>query len=142
LEIEMRERRSSHQYKLAYNSGRRRLRRMEQDGDVLTLVRRVASHRGVAVADILRVTRGNTAVVEARWLAMYLAHVNLGRDQEIVAMLFGRDRTTVAYACHLMEDRRDDSALEAEIGRIITGAARLRSQRRGNLLRRRPRHGA
>jgi chromosomal replication initiation ATPase DnaA len=109
---------------------------------VLALVRRVAVHRGVAVADILRVTRGNAAVVEARWLAMYLAHVNLGRDQDFVATLFGRDRTTVAYACHLMEDRRDDAALEAEIGRIVTGAARPRPPRRGSLLRRRLRRGA
>jgi hypothetical protein len=26
-----------------------------------------------------------------------------------VAVAFGRDRSTVAFACHLNEDRRDDS---------------------------------
>ncbi len=50
---------------------------------------------------------------------MYLVHVALGRPQEVVAELFGRDRTTVAHACQRLEDDRDiDGSVEAEISRI------------------------
>ena len=133
--------RGSHQWRVAYNSGRTRMRRLERDPEVLALVRRLAAQRRVAVTDILRITRGNPAVADARQLGMYLAHVQLGRNQDVVAKLFGRDRTTVAYACHQMEDKRD-AALDAEIARIVTDADPRWSLRSRRLGRRRLRHGA
>jgi chromosomal replication initiation ATPase DnaA len=39
---------------------------------------------------------------------MYLAHVAGGLSMREVGRLFSRDRTTVAHACALVEDRRDD----------------------------------
>jgi chromosomal replication initiation ATPase DnaA len=39
---------------------------------------------------------------------MYLAHVAGGLTLVEVARLFARDRTTVAHACAVVEDRRDD----------------------------------
>jgi chromosomal replication initiation ATPase DnaA len=39
---------------------------------------------------------------------MYLAHVACGLTLTDTGRLFGRDRTTVAHACGVIEDRRDD----------------------------------
>lgn len=41
-------------------------------------------------------------------VAMYLAHTGLGYTMSEVGHLFSRDRTTVAHACQVIEDRRDD----------------------------------
>ncbi|OYR10198.1 putative chromosomal replication initiator DnaA domain protein [Brucella rhizosphaerae] len=35
-----------------------------------------------------------------------------------VAVGFARDRTTVMYACHLVEDRRDDDDFDAVVARL------------------------
>jgi chromosomal replication initiation ATPase DnaA len=43
-----------------------------------------------------------------RQIAMYVTHVILGVSMADVGRGFGRDRTTVVYACHLIEDMRDD----------------------------------
>ena len=44
----------------------------------------------------------------ARQVAMYLAHVGCGLSLTETGRLFERDRTTVAHACGVIEDRRDD----------------------------------
>lgn len=54
----------------------------------------------------------------ARQLAMYLAHTMLGKSLADVGEAFGRDRTTVSYACNLIEDLRDDPAFEAAVTRL------------------------
>jgi chromosomal replication initiation ATPase DnaA len=57
-----------------------------------------------AIADADR----STAAALARNLAMYLAHVAFGMSLARVGSAFARDRTTVSYACKVIEDRRDD----------------------------------
>ena len=57
-------------------------------------------------------SRRAAAVAFARQSAMYLAHVALGLSYSAVGALFRRDRTTAAYACQLVEDRRDDPAID------------------------------
>ncbi len=52
--------------------------------------------------------RGVARIAEARQVAMYLAHVACGLSLTDVGRAFGRDRTTVAHACAVIEDRRDD----------------------------------
>jgi chromosomal replication initiation ATPase DnaA len=47
-----------------------------------------------------------------RQIAMYLAHVAFGLSLTQVGQLFGRDRTTVAHACSVVEDLRDDATLD------------------------------
>jgi hypothetical protein len=66
----------------------------------------------------------------ARQIAMYLAHVLLSRPQHDVALLFDRDRTTVAHAMHVVEDRRDDPRLERLIERIERRFERTRTAAR------------
>lgn len=47
-------------------------------------------------------------VVFARQVAMYLCHVSFELSLARVAAAFGRDRSTVAHACHGVEDRREE----------------------------------
>jgi len=63
---------------------------------------------GVGHDDLRRITRGRAKVALARQVAMYLAHVACGLTLTDTGRLFGRDRTTVAHACSVIEDRRDD----------------------------------
>ena len=63
---------------------------------------------GVAGKDLRRATRGRAGVALARQVAMYLAHVGCGLSLTETGRLFDRDRTTVAHACGVIEDRRDD----------------------------------
>ena len=67
---------------------------------------------GIARGDIGMQTRGRAPVALARQVAMYLAHVAYGLSLTKVGRLFARDRTTVAHACALVEDRRDDMAFD------------------------------
>jgi len=63
---------------------------------------------GVGQEDLRRITRGRANVALARQVAMYLARVVCGMTLTDTGRLFGRDRTTVAHACGVLEDRRDD----------------------------------
>jgi chromosomal replication initiation ATPase DnaA len=64
----------------------------------------------------------------ARQVAIYLAHVVHGIHLAKVARAFGRHRSTAAYACHKIEDKRDDpdfdwrlELMEREIKRSMEG---------------------
>jgi hypothetical protein len=68
----------------------------------------VAQVFGVTHGDLFTPSRGRARVALARQVAMYLAHICCGLSFTEVGLLFGRDRTTVAHACAVVEDRRDD----------------------------------
>ena len=63
---------------------------------------------GVGSADLHHTRRGRAKAAQARQVAMYLAHVTCGISLTDTGRLFGRDRTTAAHACGIVEDRRDD----------------------------------
>lgn len=92
--------------------------------------RLAASASGVSAADVISAKRSSRLVSSARQVGMYLAHTAAGLPLTKVAEYFGRDRTTAAYACRLIEDRRDDRKFDAELVeledllRAIYGAAR------------------
>ncbi|PHR60941.1 MAG: chromosomal replication initiator DnaA [Robiginitomaculum sp.] len=65
--------------------------------------------------DLAAATRRNAKVAFARQIAMYLAHVAFELSLSRVASAFGRDRTTVSHACHLIEDRRDDPGFDLQL---------------------------
>lgn len=54
-----------------------------------------------------------TSVARVRQIAMYVTHVVMGMTMSEVGRGFGRDRTTVLHACHLIEDMRDDADFDA-----------------------------
>jgi len=58
-------------------------------------------------------TRGRHDVAFARQAGMYLARVALGLTFSDAGKLFGRDRTTAAHACRIVEDLRDDPTFDA-----------------------------
>jgi chromosomal replication initiation ATPase DnaA len=72
--------------------------------------------------------RGSPVEVLARQVAMYLAHVECGLSYTEVGRLFARDRTTVAHACGLVEDRRDDASFDRAL-ELLEGILRLLSPR-------------
>ena len=55
---------------------------------------------------------------------MYLAHVGCGLTLTEVGRLFARDRTTVAHACGLVEDRREEPPFDRAL-ELLEGVMRL-----------------
>ncbi|MCT4654861.1 MAG: chromosomal replication initiator DnaA [Cohaesibacter sp.] len=57
-------------------------------------------------------TRSRQPVAFARQIAMYLGHVCLSYRLRDVARHYRRDRTTISYACRVIEERREDENME------------------------------
>lgn len=72
--------------------------------------------------------RSPLGVSRVRQVAMYVAHVVLRLNMSVIGKAFGRDRTTVLYACQLIEDLRDDP----DFDRIITMTERVALAALGN----------
>lgn len=51
-----------------------------------------------------------------RQIAMYVCHVALQMRMTTIGEGFGRDRSTVAHACAVVEDRRDDRDFDEFVG--------------------------
>lgn len=73
--------------------------------------------------DILIPDRGRRELVRARQVAMYLTHVGMGMSLARVAIAFERDRSTVAHACHRIEEQRDDASFDAWLEALEHGLA-------------------
>lgn len=63
--------------------------------------------------ELRRPGRSALGVARVRQIAMYVTHVVMGLSMSDVGRGFGRDRTTVLHACHLIEDMRDDAEFDA-----------------------------
>ena len=72
----------------------------------------IAAAFAVPLAELRASSRRAQTVAFARQSAMYLAHVVLGLNYSATGTLFNRDRTTAAHACQVVEDRRDDPAID------------------------------
>ena len=59
--------------------------------------------------------RTRAEICRVRQIGMYVAHVIAGLSMIEVGLGFQRDRSTVAHACHLIEDLRDDPDFERVI---------------------------
>ena len=75
----------------------------------------------VSGRDLRHPGRSSHSVARVRQIAMYVAHVVLGLSMTEVGRGFGRDRTTVLHACHLVEDMREDD----EFDRIVAMTERV-----------------
>ncbi len=69
----------------------------------------------VPAAELKLATRGKARIALARQVAMYIGHVGYGFTLTEVGHLFERDRTTVAHACSIVEQRRDDREFDAAV---------------------------
>lgn len=87
-----------------------------------------ASAFALPVGELIATTRRSHYAAFARQSAMYVSHVAFGLSFTEIGRAFGRDRTTAAYACRLIEERRDDPAIDAVIAPLenACGALKLR----------------
>lgn len=88
-------------------------RRRIRTGPEQRLFRAIEAAFEVGPGDLCGATRGRSDVALARQTGMYLARVTLGMTLAGAGLLFGRDRTTAAHACRLVEDMRDDVQFDA-----------------------------
>jgi chromosomal replication initiation ATPase DnaA len=95
--------------------------RRERDEAAAQLAAGVASYAlHVKQDDIIGDARGSAQVAFARQVAAYLCHTAFEWSLSRVALVFGRDRSTVAHACHVIEDRRDEPQFDLWISTLET----------------------
>ena len=89
---------------------------LQSAGQVIATV--VAAAFTIPIGELRAGGRRSAPTAFARQTAMYLAHVALGLTYADVGRAFGRDRTTAAYACSIVEDRRTDPQLDARLASL------------------------
>lgn len=80
----------------------------------------VAKTYGTPVGALYAGQRMSASTAWARQTAMYLAHVLLGANFTEIGHWFGRDRTTVAHACRVVEERREAAAVDRTLTALET----------------------
>ncbi|MQT12339.1 helix-turn-helix domain-containing protein [Segnochrobactrum spirostomi] len=78
----------------------------------------VAVTFGLAPGELVAPTRRTAPIAFARQVAIYSAHTVAGLSLNRAGRLFGRDRTTAAHACRVVEDRRDDPEVERRVAAV------------------------
>jgi chromosomal replication initiation ATPase DnaA len=77
----------------------------------------VAHLCGIPIHELLG-KRGGARAVLARQIAMYLMHVVCGFNMAQVGASFRLDRSTASYACHRIEDLRDDPCFDRQLTQL------------------------
>ncbi len=77
-----------------------------------------AAFFNVSSKEMRRPGRSALAVSRVRQVAMYVAHVTLRLTMAEIGRGFGRDRKTVQYACHAIEDLREDSEFDGIVSQM------------------------
>ncbi|MBB6260336.1 chromosomal replication initiation ATPase DnaA [Paenochrobactrum gallinarii] len=67
---------------------------------------------GVCGSELRNSVRGTKEIARIRQIGMYVAHTMFSMPMTTVALGFGRDRSTVMYACHQIENLRDDEEFD------------------------------
>lgn len=78
----------------------------------------VAAYFDVSGRDLRMPGRSEMAVSRVRQIGMYLAHVEMQIPMRHVGRGFARDRTTVAHACKVIEDMREEPEFERILGTL------------------------
>ncbi|MFN7104018.1 MAG: helix-turn-helix domain-containing protein [Pseudorhizobium sp.] len=95
------------------------------DRTICRVVRHMVSELLLLLGDRMLVRRDRRRLAcHVRQISMYVCHVALRMPQHDIAVAFGRDRTTVGHACHVVEDRRDDRVFDefvSAVERIVVG---------------------
>ncbi len=78
----------------------------------------VAIEFGVASPRMFSKTKGPSHLSFARQVSMYLVHVVYQINLSRVARAFSRDRSTVSYACNVIEDCREDPYFDEKLVRL------------------------
>jgi hypothetical protein len=72
----------------------------------------------ISGGDLRSHSRCERPVARVRQIGMYVVHVTLGMSMTQVGRAFGRDRSTVAHACHLIEDMREDRDFDCIVNTV------------------------
>lgn len=108
-------------------------RRAADDAAALLVASVVGYGLGVPEDEILTLERGSATAAFARQVAMYLCHTGFELSLARVAAAFGRDRSTVAHACHCVEDRREEPQFDVWITALEAMLKRAPARRRNTL---------
>lgn len=87
----------------------------------------IAVAAGACGARVESVTQGGRDIrtAFARQVAMYIASVGFGMSLGRVARAFGRDRSTVRYACQVMEERRENPSFDQWMDALEASVAHM-----------------
>ncbi len=75
----------------------------------------LASGAKVSANKLLGPVRGDAKSSRARQVAIYLMHTSLSLSYGDISRIYGRDRTTIAYSCKVVEDLRDEPLFDGWI---------------------------
>jgi chromosomal replication initiation ATPase DnaA len=78
----------------------------------------VAIEFGVPSAGLISRTKGPAHISFARQVAMYLMHVVFQVRIAKVSRAFTRDPSTASYACHLIENEREDPLFDQKLQKL------------------------
>ena len=95
--------------------------------DIGVVVSVVSSGLLIDPAHVMGPTRSRAPIAFARQVSMYVSHVALGLSLTEVGRKFGRDRTTAAHACRLVEDLRDDRDFDFALDHLAAATLKLAS---------------
>jgi chromosomal replication initiation ATPase DnaA len=100
------------------------LRRQMQEDDARAqiVIALAAGACGTRVEHVMGGRRDIRAAF-ARQVAMYLASVAFDMSLGRVARAFGRDRSTVRHACHVVEERRENPGFDQWMEALEASAA-------------------
>lgn len=76
---------------------------------------------GVPAEAILAPGRGTEAASKARQISIYLLRTCMGISLSRSALAWQRDRTTIAYACAHIEERREDADFDDWLAQLEVG---------------------
>lgn len=83
------------------------------------IVRQIIAELALLLGDRVVLRRDSRRVAcHIRQIAMYVCHVSLRLSLSDIGEAFGRDRTTVGHACHVVEDRRDEPAFDEFVSAV------------------------
>tara|TARA_R110000751_G_scaffold288742_1_gene394837 strand:- start:9 stop:422 length:414 start_codon:yes stop_codon:yes gene_type:complete len=95
------------------------LTRRMSDRSICRIVRQMVSELLLLLGDRVMVRRDRRRLAcHVRQISMYVCHVALRMPQQDIGVAFGRDRTTVSHACHVVEDRRDDRVYDEFVSAV------------------------
>jgi len=67
---------------------------------------------------LLQCNRGKAEAARARQISIYLMHTILSFSYTEIGRIYSKDRTTIAHACHVIEDLRDDESFDLKLSQF------------------------
>lgn len=78
----------------------------------------VASTVDLPPEKLLQCNRGKANAARARQMSIYLMHTTLSFSYTEIGKIYSKDRTTIAHACHVIEDLRDNESFDLQLNRL------------------------